>query len=292
MTTTPFATIAEALIEFILSLLRDPSAAQVFAEAPERALADRGLSDVRVEDVRAVVPVIVERAEVELRPATPLPPVVYHTVAPQPVVQARVAPAPEPPPVVKEILNVTNSFHIDNRSTIIDQSVNQSIWAEGDVTQIFDQEAIVAAGDTSVAAGDDVVNDSSRTDIVVGDVAIGNTETSTQIQDSFNNESTNLQVVVDTEVRDSFNQEATAVTVDAEVTGSFQSDNATLLAADPVPATDTVFATDPVLATNTVLATDTVLADPVLAAETAIDDPLTYVAPVEIEVDMPIETEI
>ena len=40
--TTPLATIADALIEFILSLLRDPAAAEQVAADPDEALASAG----------------------------------------------------------------------------------------------------------------------------------------------------------------------------------------------------------------------------------------------------------
>jgi hypothetical protein len=84
---------------------------------------------------------------------------------------------PEPPDeVIKEITRIINQFTtIDNRTTLVDQSTNQNIWTDGgDVTQIFDQSAVVASGDHSVAAGDDAMVDNSSTDVTVGDVAIGN----------------------------------------------------------------------------------------------------------------------
>ncbi len=65
---------------------------------------------------------------------------------------------------------------VDARTTIVDQSTNQNIWTNGgDVTQIFDQEAVVASGDSAVAAGDDATFVDSEVDVTVGDVAIGNT---------------------------------------------------------------------------------------------------------------------
>lgn len=66
--TTPLATIADALIEFILSLLRDPAAAAQFAAEPEETLAEAGLSGACAADVRAVVPVVVDRPDVVQRP--------------------------------------------------------------------------------------------------------------------------------------------------------------------------------------------------------------------------------
>lgn len=127
---------------------------------------------------------------------------------------------------------MAHNFHIDNRSTIVDQSVNQNIWAEGDVTQIFDQEAVLAVGDESVASGEDTSIDNSETDIAAGDIAIGNTETTTEIDDSFNDESTTIDVSVDTEAEDSFNDESTEVDIETEIDDSFQSETTTEYSSD------------------------------------------------------------
>ena len=201
--TTPLATIADALIEFILSLLNDPAAAEEFDEDPQGTLARNGLGDACVEDVRAVAPVIVDRPDVHHKPHGP------H--GPNP---------PGPPSVEKEITNITNSFSIDNRATIVDQSVNQNIWADGDVNQIFDQEAIVNSGDNGAAAGDDAGVDNSDTDTTVGDVAIGNEDTTTNINDSFDDESTNTETEVEVDAEESFNDGSTDVATDVEVDDS------------------------------------------------------------------------
>lgn len=220
--TTPLVTIADALIEFILSLLRDPAAVAEFNAAPEETLAKRGLADICGEDVRAVVPIIVDRPEVTPTPPTPHPP------------------SPPRPPVIEEIHRVTNSFHIDNRSTIVDQSVNQNIWAEGDVLQIFDQEAVLAAGDNSVAAGNDAAVDNSSTDVTVGDVAIGNTETNTDITDSFKDSSTNTDVDATLSAEGSFNDSSTNTDVDAEINDSFQNTETTVTDTDVTVTDSTV----------------------------------------------------
>ncbi|GAA1801424.1 IniB N-terminal domain-containing protein [Agromyces neolithicus] len=155
---TPVATIADALIAFILSLLRDPDAVEEFNATPQAMLASNGLEGACAADVRAVAPVIIDHPDVAPKPDQPVYP-------------------PEPPDeVVKEISRIINQFTtIDNRATVIDQSTNQNIWAEGDVTQIFDQEAVVAVGDDSVAAGDDAAVDNSENEVTMGDVAVGNT---------------------------------------------------------------------------------------------------------------------
>ena len=167
---TPVATVADALIAFIMSLLRDPAAVEEFDAAPKAVLASNGLEDACLEDVQAVKPVIVDN----------------------PVVIEKHSPPPPPPPphekpdaVIKEIKNIVHQFTtVDARTTIVDQSTNQNIWTNGgDVTQIFDQEAVVASGDEAVAAGDDATIVDSEVDVTVGDVAVGN---QTAV-DSFNN---------------------------------------------------------------------------------------------------------
>jgi hypothetical protein len=164
---TPVATVADALISFILSLLRDPAAVEEFDAAPKAVMASKGLQDACAADVQAVKPIIVDNPTVIVKPVGPPPP-------------------PDPPDeVVREIKHIINQFAtIDNRTTIVDQSTNQNIWTEGgDVTQIFDQEAVIASGDESVAAGDDATVVDSEVDVTIGDVAIGNTTN----DGSFNN---------------------------------------------------------------------------------------------------------
>lgn len=163
--TSPVETIADALIAFILSLLKDPDAVDEFAAAPAATLAHNGLQGVCMADVAAVRPVIIDN-----------PRVIHNDTPP-----------PPPPPTpggggddhetVREIIRMVQQFTttVDARSTIVDQSVNQNIWTEGgDVTQVFDQEAVVASGDHSIAAGDDVSVVDSDLDVSMGDVSIGN----------------------------------------------------------------------------------------------------------------------
>lgn len=220
---TPLATITDALIEFILSLLRDPAAMAEFESAPEATLERNGLSKVCAADVQAVKPVIIDHPQVQPRPD---PPSSYHPSGP--------SGPPSPPNVIKEITTVAQNFHIDNRSTIIDQSVNQSIWAYGDVTQVFDQEAIIASGDGAVAAGKDV--DNSKTDSTVGDVSIGNKDTHVEIDGSFNDTSTTTTTSVDADISGSFNDASTHTDVAVDVDGSFNDASATTVTNDTAVA--------------------------------------------------------
>jgi hypothetical protein len=241
------ATMADSLIEFILSLLRDPAAAAEFEEDPDGALAQRGLSNVSHADVCSVAPVIAERPAVIPTPPTPGP-----------------APKPTPDhhdPVIREIKNITHNFAwVDDRDTIIDQSVNQNIWANGDVTQVFDNEAITASGDGAIAAGDDVDLDQTvdnSTDINAGeDVNIGN-DTDTSIVDGSYNEDTstetNTDSSTDTTVTDSGNDSSTNVDVD----DSFNSSAASYTETDVDVDANAAFATDDTVIVDDVSADDT-----------------------------------
>jgi hypothetical protein len=235
------ATVADALIEFILSLLRDPEAALEFDEDPDAALAARGLSNVSALDVCSVAPVIADRTGVvAASTATPAP-------APRP------APEPDPvDPVVREIKTIMDSLtYVDNHNTIVDQSVNQNIWANGDVTQHFDQEAIVASGEDSIAAGDDVTQETdldNSTDITAGDDVLVDSENTETTNDGSNNTTTETETHTDastdttvtesgntttetTTVDDSFDDTAVEYTeqnVDSESTAVFDSTDVTV----------------------------------------------------------------
>lgn len=203
------ATIADALIEFILSLLRDPDAATEFDEDARGALASRGLSNISAADVCAVAPVVIDRpgivaAAAPAEPANPTP--------------------QSPDPVVRQIQDIVNNFQwVDDRDTVVDQSVNQNIWADGDVTQVFDQDATVASGDDALAAGDDLSIDQSEdnsTTITAGnDANVGNDVTQTTTQDSYNetvDSSTTTDASTDVVVQDSFDEGDAAASAPAE----------------------------------------------------------------------------
>jgi len=218
--TTPLVPVAGALNEFILSLLRDPEAAAAFEADPDPALQHAQLGDVCGDDVRTVMPVVVDRPEV----VAVSPPDITVTPPPPTII---VRPDHPKHDLIREIQKVVNNFTIDNRATIVDQSVNQTIWAEGDVTQLFDQEAVIAAGDDSIAAGEDVGIDNSTTDIETGDIAVGNTDTDVEITDSFIDNSVTVDAEVESEVEDSFNDGSSTVHTDVSVEDSFTNETET-----------------------------------------------------------------
>ncbi|WP_428348630.1 Rv0340 family IniB-related protein [Mycolicibacterium sp.] len=54
------AVVANALLDFVISLLRDPEAAARFDADPSQALADAGLTEVTIADVQNLIPVVAE----------------------------------------------------------------------------------------------------------------------------------------------------------------------------------------------------------------------------------------
>ncbi|MEJ1090767.1 IniB N-terminal domain-containing protein [Microbacterium istanbulense] len=268
--TSPVETIADALIAFILSLLRDPDAADGFSASPQAMLAGSGLAGVCAADVAAVKPVIVDHPTVirHEHPSSPPPP----------------PGGPSGPGdnngAVQEIVRMIQQFTtIDARSTIVDQSVNQNIWTEGgDVTQLFDQEAVVASGDNSVAAGDDATIVDSDVDVTMGDVSVGN-ET---YDGSFNNTGSEPPADgeadpadVDTAVgTDGVVDEAVDTTVDAVTEAT---DPAPAPAPEPAPLPADVPEPADVLESDMTSTDDTYDADAASTAaqsDTVVEDPI------------------
>src|SRR3954449_7297974 len=62
------STLTSTLLDFILSLLRDPQAAQAFNDHPEQALSDAGLNDVCSADVQSLMPMLADYAPAGVSP--------------------------------------------------------------------------------------------------------------------------------------------------------------------------------------------------------------------------------
>ncbi len=194
----------QSLLEFILTLLRDSDAKAAFIADPDRALADAGLSEVCSEDIADAMSYVAE-----YHPVTLVGPREYnlgngaisqHVGDHRPDHDDRhdhrpedYHPGPHATPV-QQLEYITNNYsYTDSHDTLIDKSVNQSIWNEGVLNQRFDDHSVMA-GDHSVAAGRDidgtVVNGD---DNVVGDGnSVGNTyhrddhSQDNSVHDSFN----------------------------------------------------------------------------------------------------------
>jgi hypothetical protein len=242
-------TLANDLVQFLMNLFGDRQAAQDFLNDPEKALEDHGLGGVCSADVDAALPVVLDFAPVTVNASR------FDREYNTGGNSARTDDnggggstgggnhggghhggghsggnhgGDDHAHAVQQLHHVVNNYSytstVDDRDTITDQSVNQNIWAEGDVDQLFDNDAVVASGDRAIAAGDDAdvadsnnIQDSYNTDnssdnskdnsINAGkDVNIGNTDI--DAVDSFNHE-------VEVDVDESFNDKSDHSTNDS-----------------------------------------------------------------------------
>jgi hypothetical protein len=240
-------TLANDLVQFLMHLFRDRQAAQDFLKDPERVLEDHGLGGVCAADVDAVMPVVLDYAPVTVNASRFDRD--YNTggnsastghnggggggYAPPPAGGGHSGGDHEHDDhahAVQQLHHVVNNYSytsmVDDQDTITDQSVNQNVWADGDVEQWFDNDSLVASGDRAIAAGDDAdvddsnnIEDSHNRDnstdnstdnsISAGrDASVGNTDT--DIDGSFN---TDLDL--DADIDESFNDESDNSTNDS-----------------------------------------------------------------------------
>lgn len=99
-----------------------------------------------------------------------------------------------------------------SQSTIVDQSVNQNIAADGALTQDFANSSVTASGADSIAAGGSFSSvttiDQSTNFTAEGDINIGNETTVTTVTDSFNTVDVDFSYTDESttiDVTDSFN---------------------------------------------------------------------------------------
>ncbi|UKA74739.1 IniB N-terminal domain-containing protein [Arthrobacter sp. FW306-07-I] len=253
-------TLANDLVQFLMQLFGNREAIQEFLDDPERALAEHGLGNVCSADVDAAMPVVLDYAPITVNASSldrvhhtggnsawaghtgsgymgsgqagttaahAGSAAAIHGGGPSPGQGGTDYDQDDHAHAVQQLHHVVNHFSyttnttmLDDRDTTTDQSVNQNIWAHGDVEQWFDHDAVVASGDYAVAAGDDAsvrdsnnIRDSYNADHSTdnsrdssihagGDVGIGNEVTA--ISGSFNtDDSFNTDVGLD--VDDSFN---------------------------------------------------------------------------------------
>jgi hypothetical protein len=200
----------QSLLDFILNLLRDSDAKAAFLADPDRALADAGLSNVCSEDISDAMSYVTEYHPVAL-----VGPREYN-VGNSAVVQHAEDHRPEyhggwhdqdyradpHAAVIQQLEYITNNYaYTDSHDTLIDKSVNQSIWNNGVLAQNFDDHSVTAT-DHSVAAGRDFDGTAvtGNHNIVGDDNNVGNTRYSDDhsIHGSFNDSD-------DHSIRGSFN---------------------------------------------------------------------------------------
>jgi hypothetical protein len=196
-----------SLLDFILNLLRNSDAKAAFVANPDQALADAGLSDVCSQDVSDAMSYVAEYHPISYvgdreynlgntnnyqhdnyqpdhsdRPD--------HSWRPNP---DRYDTDPHASPV-HQLEYISNNYsYTDSHDTMIDKSVNQSIWNQGSLSQRFDDHSVTAT-DHSVAAGRDIDGNVANGDHnVVGE---GNSVGNSSYRDDHSD---------DHSIRDSFN---------------------------------------------------------------------------------------
>ncbi|MBV9161910.1 MAG: IniB N-terminal domain-containing protein [Pseudonocardiales bacterium] len=180
----------QSLLDFILNLLRDSDAKAAFVANPDQALADAGLSDVCSEDVSDAMSYVSEYHPVSYVGDREynLGNTNYH---PETNYQPDTNWRPDPhATAVQQLEYISNNYsYADSHDTVIDKSVNESIWNEGSLTQRFDDHSVTAT-DHSVAAGRDITGNVANGDHdIVGDGnSVGNTShwDDHSVRDSFN----------------------------------------------------------------------------------------------------------
>jgi hypothetical protein len=151
-------TTSVSLLDWIMNLLRDPEARDAFRSNPDAYATAHGLDSVSAADLHDVLCVAADNQPAHSDDSDRLPPPRYHQ-------HGESAP---------HYLNhyVNHYERIEKHDTNIDNSVHQNIDTHGgDFDQHIDNDPVVASGDHSIAAGDDI-RDSTLTSgngSVVGD---------------------------------------------------------------------------------------------------------------------------
>jgi hypothetical protein len=144
----------QTLIELLLSLLNDPEAAEAFKEDPAAYIEGCGLTEFTAEDVHDAALLIQDNDDSDFERNHNTGGNHHHTPPPPPHKE----PHESDHEAAVKYLNtyVTNNW-IDDRDTIVDNSINQHIDTDGgDFRQNIDIDAVTASGDGAVAAGGDI----------------------------------------------------------------------------------------------------------------------------------------
>ena len=137
------ATTSTSLLDWLLSLLRDPDARAAFLSDPNGYLNECGFHDVSSADVHEALSVISDNDAYSNHHVHYPPPNDYHHDS---------NPA--------HYLNnyITNNYTtIEEHNTYVDDSVHQNVDTHGgDFNQVIDNDPVIASGDGAVAAGGDI----------------------------------------------------------------------------------------------------------------------------------------
>ncbi|WP_214371312.1 IniB N-terminal domain-containing protein [Pseudonocardia sp. H11422] len=159
-----------SLLDLLLNLFRDPETRAAFQEDPEGFLSSCGLTELTPEDVHDALVLIEDNQTASFERD-------YNTGGNHNHVQLPPPPKPSDDEsnheaAVKYLNTYITNNYVDDRDTIVDNSVNQQIdTGGGDFRQDIDVDSVVASGDGAVAAGGDIEDSTITTGDgnVVGD---------------------------------------------------------------------------------------------------------------------------
>ena len=160
-----------SLLEFIKQLLTDPALRAEFSDDPQAVMTDYGLSGLSPDDVCDALVLAQDNQNADFsrdyntghNTIAPPPPPAHHDYA---------TPAESHEAAVQYLNTYVTNNYVDDRDTVVDNSVNQQIdTGGGDFDQEIDIDSVVASGDGAVAAGGDIEDSTITTgdDNQVGD---------------------------------------------------------------------------------------------------------------------------
>jgi hypothetical protein len=170
-----------SLFDLILQLLNDPEERAEFEADPEEYLAKYGFEDISVDDVRDVVPLVLENTSTR----------VDNNVASsgdQDIDVDLDLPSSGGGSEISEASRLIQYITNNVTNTNFDQSVNQVFEnVDGDIRQTFDNDPVLAIGEGAQAAGEDLTNVSAEDGGIAagGDVDIDDSVVNTgEVDDS------------------------------------------------------------------------------------------------------------
>ncbi|MCQ6273147.1 IniB N-terminal domain-containing protein [Pseudarthrobacter sp. R1] len=158
-------TVAKDVVQFLMNLFGDRQAAQDFLDDPEGVLETHGLGGVRSADVDAAMPVVLDYAPISVNASRFDQ---HYNAGGNDASTGHAGGGWTPPPgagghddhghAVEQLQHVVANYAYpsagDDRSAVLDQSVSQNIWADGDVEQWFDSGSLAFDGPAPGVGGD------------------------------------------------------------------------------------------------------------------------------------------
>ena len=146
-----------SLLDFLLKLISDDDLREEFASDPEGTLADHNLTDLSAQDVQDALILAQDSHQASFDRSYDTGFHGYGNVPPVPAHAGGGDGGHSHKEAIEYINKYITNNYVDDRDTIVDNSVNQNIDNRGGVfDQDIDIDSVVASGDGAVAAGGDI----------------------------------------------------------------------------------------------------------------------------------------